>query len=100
MTKKKAANETKLSTVVANDPNDLNGMLKNVGGSRSDHWNNILANQTVQALWLKHSDPEMRDKQFKATVAALMSVDTGSAPEQAPAQSGGELATHTTWVTS
>ena len=46
------AKETKPSTVVANDPGDLKGVLKNIGGSRSDHWNNILANQTVQALWL------------------------------------------------
>jgi hypothetical protein len=74
MTEKKAANETKPPTVVANEPEDLKGVLKNVGGSRSDHWNNILANQTVQALWLKHSDPETRDKQFKATVAALIGI--------------------------
>ena len=51
------------STVVANDPDDRKGTLKNIGGSQSDHWNNILANQAVQALWLKHSDPETRDKQ-------------------------------------
>jgi hypothetical protein len=43
---KKPANETKPSTVVANDPEDLKGMLKAIGGSRCDHWNNILANQT------------------------------------------------------
>src|SRR5215471_15819605 len=74
MTGKNTAKETKPPTVVANDPEDLKGMLKNVGGSRSDHWNNILANQTVQALWLEHSDPETRDKQFKATVAALIGI--------------------------
>jgi hypothetical protein len=60
--------------VVANDPDDLKGTLKNIGGSRSDHWNNILANQAIQALWLKHSDPETRDKQFSATVAALVGI--------------------------
>jgi hypothetical protein len=27
-------------TVVANDPDDLKGTLKDIGGSRSDHWNN------------------------------------------------------------
>ena len=74
MTGKKAAKETKPSTVVANDPDDLKGTLKNIGGSRSDHWNNILANQTVQALWLKNSGPEKRDKQFSATVAALVGI--------------------------
>jgi hypothetical protein len=61
-------------TVVVNDPDDLKGTLKNIGGSRSDHWNNILANQTVQALWVKNSSPEERNKQLSATVAALMGV--------------------------
>jgi hypothetical protein len=74
MTGKKTAKETKPSTVVANDPDDLKGTLKNIGGSRSDHWNNILANQTVQALWLKHSDPAARDKQYNATVGALVGI--------------------------
>lgn len=71
MTGKKTAKETKPSTVVANDPDDLKGTLKNIGGSRSDHWNNILANQTINALWLKHSNAETQEKQFSATVAAL-----------------------------
>ncbi len=61
-------------TVVANDPEDRKGLLKNVGGSDSDQWNNILANQAAQALWLKNSSPEERDKQFSATVAALMGI--------------------------
>jgi hypothetical protein len=74
MTGKKAAKDTKPSTVVANDPDDLKGTLKNIGGSRSDHWNNILANQTVQALWLKHSDPATRGEQLSATVAALVGI--------------------------
>jgi hypothetical protein len=74
MTAKKTAKETKPSTVIANDPDDLKGTLKNIGGSRSDHWNNILANQTVQALWLKHSDPAAKDKQYSATVAALVGI--------------------------
>src|SRR4051812_3796916 len=60
MTEKKTAKETKSSTIVANDPADLQGRLKNIGGSRSDHWNNILANQTIQTLWVKHSDAETR----------------------------------------
>jgi hypothetical protein len=71
---KKTDKETKPSTVVANEPDDLKGALKNIGGSRSDHWNNTLANQVVQALWLKHSDPPTRDKQYSATVAALVGI--------------------------
>jgi hypothetical protein len=74
MTAKTIAKETKPSTVIANDPDDLKGTLKNIGGSRSDQWNNILANQTVQALWLKHSDPAAKDKQYSAAVAALVGI--------------------------
>jgi hypothetical protein len=70
--KKPAANVP--NTVVADDPDDRKGRLKNIGGSQSDHWNNILANQAVQALWLKNSSPEERDKQLSATVAALIGI--------------------------
>ena len=71
MTTLKTARVAKPSFVVANNPDDLRGTLKNIGGSRSDNWNNIVANQTVQSLWVKHSDPETRSKQYSATVAAL-----------------------------
>jgi hypothetical protein len=76
MTARKIAKETRTSTVVVNDPDpdDLKGTLKNIGGSQSDHWNNTLAYQTVQALWLKHSDPTARDKQYCATLAALAGI--------------------------
>ena len=41
------------NTVVGtNDPKDRKGRLKRLGGSQSDHWNNVLANQTVNTLWL------------------------------------------------
>ncbi len=60
--------------VVADDPDDRKGRLKNIGGAQSDRWNNILANQAVQALWLKNSSPEERDKQLSATVAALIGI--------------------------
>ena len=62
------------TTVVANDPEDRKGRLKNIGGSQSDHWNNTLINQAVQSLWMKNSSPEERDKQLSATVAALMGI--------------------------
>jgi hypothetical protein len=51
---KKTANET-TSAVVLNDPDDMKGALKTIGGSCSDRWNNILADQKIQTLWLKHS---------------------------------------------
>ena len=72
MTAKKPANTP--TTVVADDPDDRNGRLKSIGGSQSDHWNNTLANQAVQALWLKNSSAEERDKQLSATVSALMGI--------------------------
>ena len=74
MTGKKTAKEIKLSTVVANDPNDPKGKLRDIGGSRSDHWNSTLANQTLKALWLEHSDPATREKQHSATLAALIGI--------------------------
>lgn len=60
------------TTVVVNDPADRKGALKDIGGSRSDSWNNILANQAMQALWTKHSDAAERDRQYAATMAALI----------------------------
>jgi hypothetical protein len=75
--KKAAPGETKATTVVANDPEDLKGALKFIGGSRSDSWNNILANQAVETLWLKNSDKVARDQQYGATVAALVGIRPG-----------------------
>jgi hypothetical protein len=74
MTTKKTATAAKANTIVANDPDDLKGRLKDIGGSKSDRWNSILGNQAMQALWLKNSSPEDREKQFSATVAALMGI--------------------------
>ncbi len=71
MTGKRAANKTNPAAAVANDPDDLKGALKHIGGSRSDDWNNILALQTRDALWVKHTSPEIKRKQLSATVAAL-----------------------------
>ena len=61
-------------TVVADDPDDREGQLKCLGGSKSDRWNNVLANQAMHALWVKNSSPDERDKQLSATVAALIGI--------------------------
>jgi Resolvase, N terminal domain/Helix-turn-helix domain of resolvase len=66
MTRKKKAAKAAPKTITANDPDDLKGQLKSIGGSQSDRWNNTLAGQAVNALWLKHSSPEEQDKQFSA----------------------------------
>lgn len=72
MTAKKPANTP--TTVVADDPDDRKGRLKNIGGSQSDHWNNTLANQAVQALWVKNSSAEERNKQLSAALAGLIGI--------------------------
>jgi hypothetical protein len=40
----------------------------------SDDWNNILADQTCNALWLRNSDEDHRDRSLGATVAALVGI--------------------------
>ena len=40
--------------VVANNADDLKSTLGKYGGSRSDDWNDVIACQTANALWLKH----------------------------------------------
>ena len=74
MTKSKVKKANEPTTVVANDPEDRKGALKTIGGSQSDHWNNTLANQAVQALWMKNSDAAERDRQLSATVAGLAGI--------------------------
>ena len=64
----------KAKTVVANDPDDLKGTLKSIGGSHSDQSNNILANQAINSLWFKNSDEKTRDLQFSAAVAGLVGI--------------------------
>ena len=62
------------NTVVAQSPSSLPGKLKSIGGSMSDDFNHILANQTVQALWVKHSPTDERQRQRNAAVAALVGI--------------------------
>ena len=72
--KKRAVGGKKATIVLANKADDLKGALKHLGGSRSDDWNNILANQAINTLWLKHSDEETRDQQYDATLFALIAI--------------------------
>ena len=46
--------------------------FKQLGGSDSDHFNQMLANQTLGALWVAHSDDEQRNRQYLAATAALI----------------------------
>ncbi len=61
-------------SVVAGGRKDLKGKLKAIGGSQSDRFNNVLANQALQALWLKNSSPEGRDEKYGAAIAALVGI--------------------------
>ena len=74
MTRKNPAKRTGTTTIVANDPADRKGELKRIGGSQSDKWNLLLANQAAKSLWVKNSDAETRDRQLSATVAALVGI--------------------------
>ena len=69
-----AADNKKVTTIVVDNPDDFKGTLKRIGGSRSDHWNNVLINQAARTLWIKHSDEETHDQQCSATVAALIGI--------------------------
>src|SRR5919108_6288245 len=50
------------------------GALKDIGGSQSDNWNNILVNQAVNSLWTAHSDEETLSRQCSATAEALIGI--------------------------
>ena len=63
-----------LKAVFAQDPATLSGTMKRIGGSMSDDWNNNLANQTCNALWLRNLDEQERDRRLSATVAALIGI--------------------------
>lgn len=69
---RKTAPDKKVQLI--DDPSERTGELKHVGGSRSDDWNNLLANQTIQALSRAHSDADTLNKQYAATVAALIGI--------------------------
>ena len=69
-----AAKSEEPTAVQADDPPSLPGKLKAIGGSISDDWNSIVANQAVSALWLKNSDIDEAKKQRRATVAALLGI--------------------------
>src|SRR3984893_10161874 len=74
MSTKKLAKDIKPKTVVANDRDDLKLMLRRVGGSQFENWNNALADQALSTLWVAHSNEESRDRQYSATVAALIGI--------------------------
>jgi hypothetical protein len=53
MSGKKKTDAAKQKVVYAKDPSLHEGKLKLVGGSKSDDWNNLLANESLQTFWTK-----------------------------------------------
>jgi hypothetical protein len=66
------ANEPRRVAVL--DKKKSEGKLKVIGGSQSDTWNQVLGNQTMQALWMKNADADEQQNLIDATVAALMGI--------------------------
>jgi hypothetical protein len=64
----------KEAKVIAKTHVQKRGTLKRIGGSQSDHWNHIVANDTLQALWLSHSDDQTRGQKFKAAIDGLVGI--------------------------
>jgi hypothetical protein len=62
MTKSKKSVPT--NVIEAHEPSSLPGRLKPIGGSKSDTWNNVIANQAMQTIWGK----KLRSGRTKQTV--------------------------------
>jgi hypothetical protein len=52
----------------------LPARLKHIGGSMSDRWNNIIANQVASALWFGNYGSEEIEKKRHAAVDALVGI--------------------------
>lgn len=74
MSRKKPSKANVPTINIIHKPAEQKGKLKPIGGSQSDHWNNSLVNQVVQALWTGHSDEAEQSEQCSATVAALVGI--------------------------
>jgi len=74
MSAKKPAKGDERTLKLLGSPEVMKPTLKQLGGSQSDHWNNVLANQTFSTLWVAHSNDETRQRQYSATGAALIGI--------------------------
>ena len=55
-------------------PQARHGKLRKLGGSTDDNFNNVLASQVSQALWLANSDKDERECQLQAAISAMLGV--------------------------
>ena len=61
--------------VALDKPGQGPGRLKSLGGSQSDDWNNNIANDTIQALWIfKNSDEKTKHAQINAALSVLIGI--------------------------
>lgn len=74
MTTKPSAKHKSPAALITAGQADPDGELVTVGGSVSDHFNTVLANQALTTLWTNNSDPAQRKIQMRATVAALTGI--------------------------
>jgi hypothetical protein len=70
----KAKTSAQKTVVQAHDPSSLPGKLRSIGGSKSDTWNNVVANQAMQSIWGKNSDQEERNNLYSAAIAGLVGI--------------------------
>ena len=62
-----------VESIRLSQPGSQTGTLKALGGSDSDDFSNVLANQIVNTLW-QDTDPEARQRQFSAALAVLLGI--------------------------
>jgi hypothetical protein len=60
--------------IVVGDPGDRRGELKEIGGSQSDSWNNLIVSQAIQSSWTKNASSEARQRQWAAIASAMMGI--------------------------
>ena len=60
--------------VRAPDPDQQNGSLRHIGGSPFDAFNNVLANQAFNALWLNAIDDGERQNRYQAVLGTLIGI--------------------------
>jgi hypothetical protein len=71
---KKPRQAEEKTVIAVSDPSLLLGKLRAIGGSKSDDWNNVVANQAMQTIWGKNSDQEERTKLCSAALAGLVGI--------------------------
>lgn len=77
MTKQEQTGETEPKILAVSDQEDRKGVLKRIGGSQSNDWNNLIANQAMQALWENPVGATVEDKDRRAIVGALDGISPG-----------------------